>query len=169
MAIYLQWMKRRITSNKFFLFQRATRGIERDVYEKLIAPYKNDLLDSYLNGFRRVCADQKFALIGFNILYNELARELSCQVVPLPDTIYRDKWALLITKNSPYKGLINWRWDNKIKSTRYTTNSSLQLWVPWKLPNTKDMFTDYLETRVLTWGRYDRFVPFLKCHTWGWL
>ena len=87
----------------------AKEGIERDVYKKLIAPYKNNLLDSYFDGYRRVCADHKFAFISDNILENELARELSCQVVPLPDTIYSDVWAFIITKNSPYKGIVNWR------------------------------------------------------------
>jgi hypothetical protein len=47
--------------------------------------------------------------------------------VPLPDTSYRDQWALIISKNSSYKGLINWRWDNKMKSIRYITNNSLLL------------------------------------------
>ena len=80
-----------------------------DVYKKLKAPYKNDLPDSPLNGFRRICADDKFAFIYPNILDNELATELSCHIVPLPDTFYRDAYAFIITKNSPYKGLINWR------------------------------------------------------------
>jgi hypothetical protein len=35
--------------------------------------------------------------------------------VPLPDTSYREQWAFIISKNSSYKGLINWRWDNKIR------------------------------------------------------
>ena len=96
-------------SNKFFLFQLAKEGIERDVYKTLIAPYANDLPDSHLNGFRRVCADHNFVFISDNIVYNELARSMSCQVVPLPDTLYREPWAYIISKNSPYKGLINWR------------------------------------------------------------
>ena len=87
----------------------ATRGIKRDVYKKLIAPYKNDLPDTPLNGLRRVCADQKFAFITFYIPDTQLARELSCQVMPLPDKIYSNTLAFLISKDSPYKGLINWR------------------------------------------------------------
>ena len=130
-------MKRRITSNKFFLFQRATRGIEKDVYETLIAPYENDLPASLSDGLRRVCADHKYAFYGYNLLNTEAVKSVSCNIVPLPNAFYTDAWAFLITKNSPYKGLINWRWDNEIKSTRYTTDSSLQLWVPRKLPSTK--------------------------------
>jgi hypothetical protein len=44
--------------------------------------------------------------------------------VPLPGTSYRDTWAFIMSKNSPYKGLINWRWDNKIKSVKYLKDSS---------------------------------------------
>ena len=120
-----------------FLFQLAQEGIGRDVYKKLIAPYENDMPNSTLDGFRRVCADRKFAFIDLNILDKELATELSCHVMPLPDAFYSHRYAFIIIKNSPYKGLINWRWDNGIKSTRYTTNSSLKLWVHWKLPSTK--------------------------------
>ena len=165
MAIYLQWTKRRIIKKNDSLFQLAKKGIEREVYKKLIVPYKNDLPDSSLKGFRRVCAEHNYAFVSLNVLNTEFGKELSCHVVPLPDTFYSDSFAFIINKNNPYKGLINWRWDNEIKSTRYTTDSSLQLWVIWTLPNTKDIFTNYLETRVLTWGTYDRFVPFLKCHT----
>ena len=79
-------MKRRITSNKFFLFQRATRGIEKDVYETLIAPYENDLPASLSDGLRRVCADHKYAFYGYNLLNKEAVRSVSCNIVPLPDT-----------------------------------------------------------------------------------
>ena len=137
MAIYLQRMKRRIIQTSVFLFQLAKEGIERDVYKKLIVPFKSDMPISDSDGLRRVCADPKFAYIGFNHLNTDFARSLSCHIVTLPDTFYREAWAFIITKNSPYKGLINWRWDNEIKSTRYTTDSSIQLWVPWKLPSTK--------------------------------
>ena len=93
----------------FFLFQLAKEGVERDVFERLIFPYKNDLPDSYLDGFRRICAEHRFAFFGHDILDNDLARELSCHVVPLRDTFHIDKWAYIMTKNYPYKGLINWR------------------------------------------------------------
>jgi len=92
-----------------FLFQRATGRIESDVYKKLIAPYTKDLPATRLDGLRRVCADKNYAYIGINPLNTEFARTLPCQLVPLPGTSYREKWAFIISKNSPYKGLINWR------------------------------------------------------------
>jgi hypothetical protein len=33
--------------------------------------------------------------------------------VPIPGTSYRNPAAFMISKNSSYKGLINWRWENK--------------------------------------------------------
>jgi hypothetical protein len=92
-----------------FSFQRATGGIERAVYKKLIAPHTNDLPATRLDGLRRVCADKKYAYIGINTLNTELERALPCQLVPLPGTYYRETWAFIMSKNSPYRGLINWR------------------------------------------------------------
>jgi hypothetical protein len=95
------------------LFQRATRGIENVVYKTLIAPFKDNMPTSDLDGFTRICADQKYAYIGPDIVDKYFSRTVSCQLVQLPDTSYLDTLAFIISKNSPYKGLINWRWDNE--------------------------------------------------------
>jgi hypothetical protein len=92
-----------------FFFQRATGGIESAVYNKLIAPFKDDLPATHLVGFRRVCADHKYAYLGPNILSGNFTSLLSCKMFPLPETSYREPWAFIISKNSPYKDLINWR------------------------------------------------------------
>lgn len=91
----------------FHVFDRATEGIESAVYKKLIAPFKNDMPVSELDGFRRVCDDHKYAYIGFLEKYD--LQKLSCQVVPLPETSYTVTAAYVISKNNPYRGLINWR------------------------------------------------------------
>jgi len=92
-----------------FLFQGNTGEIESAVNKRLIARFKNDMPASVSDGLRRVCADKKFAFFGIDLLNTELARTLPCQLVPLPGTSYRKPWAFVISKNSPYKGLINWR------------------------------------------------------------
>jgi hypothetical protein len=92
-----------------FLFQLATEGTERAVYKKLIEPYTEDLPATHLDGLRRACADKKYAYIGINTLNTEFGRTPPCQLVPLPGTSYRETWAFIMSKNSPYKGLINWR------------------------------------------------------------
>ena len=93
---------------KLFFSQLATAGIESAVYKKLIAPFKDDLPASHMDGFRRVCADHNYAYLGTAFL-NIYLSSLSCQLVPLPDTAYRDQVVFTIFKNSSYKGLINWR------------------------------------------------------------
>jgi hypothetical protein len=92
-----------------FFFQLAKGGIESAVYEKLMAPIVNDLPASNVEGFKRACADHKYAFFGPNILTTSHSSSLSCQLVPLPDTSYKGQWAFIISKNSSYKGLINWR------------------------------------------------------------
>jgi hypothetical protein len=92
-----------------FLFQLATGGIERAVYKKLIAPFKNDLPTSQSDGFRRACVDKNYAYFGPNVLNTNFFISLPCQLVPLPGTSYRDPLAFIVSKNSSYKGLINWR------------------------------------------------------------
>jgi hypothetical protein len=92
-----------------FFFQVATGGIESVVYKKLIAPFKYDLPETYMDGFSRACADHKYAYFDISTWKTNLSLSLLCQLVPLPDTSYRDPWAFIISKNSSYKGLINWR------------------------------------------------------------
>jgi len=92
-----------------FFFQRARGGIESAVYKKLIAPFKNDMPASNIVGFRRACVDHKYAYFGPNLLKTNFSLLLPCKLLPLPETSYRETWAFIISKNSPKKGIINWR------------------------------------------------------------
>jgi hypothetical protein len=92
-----------------FSFQLATGGTESAVYKKLIAPFMNELPTTPSDGFTRACVDHKYAYFGAKQLITEFSLSLPCQLVPLPDTSYRDPWAFIISKNSSYKSLINWR------------------------------------------------------------
>jgi hypothetical protein len=87
----------------------AAGGTETAVYKKLIEPFKDDLPKSHFAGYRRVCAEHKYAYFGANLLRNMVFESLPCQLVPLPEPTYKDRWAFIISKNSPYKALINWR------------------------------------------------------------
>jgi hypothetical protein len=91
------------------LFQLANGGIERAIYEKLIAPFMQDLPTSYIDGFRRVCAEHKYAYFGPNLLKNKLSLSIPCKVIPIPGNSHRGQVAFIISKNSTYKALINWR------------------------------------------------------------
>jgi len=89
------------------VLQLATGGIERAVYKKLIAPFKDDLPVSNVDGLRRVCADHKYAYFGPNFLNTNYSLSFPCQLVPLSGTSYIEKLAFILSKNIPYKGLIN--------------------------------------------------------------
>jgi hypothetical protein len=97
-----------ISSIKVFFFQLATGAIERAVYKKRIAPFKKDLPATYIDGYRRVCADHNYAFFGSKSSARELL-SIPCQIVPLPEPTYTLQLAFIISKNSSYKGLINWR------------------------------------------------------------
>ena len=101
--------KMHFLKKKVLYFQLARGGIESAVYKKLIAPFKNDLPASHMDGFRRVCADHKYAHVGPKVLSFLYSLTLPCQWAPLPDTYYWETVAFIIPKNSPYRGLFNWR------------------------------------------------------------
>jgi hypothetical protein len=86
----------------------ATGGTDRAVYKKLIEPFMNDLPTSHFAGFRRVCTDDKYAYYGPNIMNTNISLLFPCQMVPIPGMSYREPWAFILSKNSTYKGLINW-------------------------------------------------------------
>jgi len=143
-------------------FRLATRGIESAVYKKLIAPFKNDLPASPSEGFMRVCADHNYAFFDNNHLNTTFSLLVTCELVPLPDTSYRDPWAFIISKNSSYKGLSNWRWDNTLKSITYITENSRLLWVPRKSLKTEVCIL--LVTNVVTIGMYECFNISQNCY-----
>jgi len=87
----------------------TTGGIESAVYKKLIAPFKNDLPVSHSNGFRTVCFENKYVYFGNTLLAKYFSWDVSCLLVPIPETSYPEPVVFIISKNSPYKGLINRR------------------------------------------------------------
>jgi hypothetical protein len=80
-------------------------GIEREVYEKLIGPYKSDMPSSTGEGFKRACTRHRYAFITSH----HFTKVKPCHLVPLPGTSYPETLTYIINRNSPYKGLINWR------------------------------------------------------------
>ena len=92
-----------------FLFQLAKGGIEREIYKKLIAPFKNDLPATNVEGFRRVCADHNYAYFDRDVLNTNVSLSVPCKLIQIPGDLYRIQWGFIISKSSPYKGLINWR------------------------------------------------------------
>ena len=132
LLLYSKWTLYSLQRKKWtgwrciFLFQRATEGTERAAYKKLIAPYKDDMPKSDLEGLKTACARHKYAYIGTNFLRLQLSSVLTCQLVPLPGTSYPETLTYIISLNNPYKGLINWRWVGQGKlRIRFPLDSAL--------------------------------------------
>jgi hypothetical protein len=85
--------------------QGAVGGIESEIYEKVIAPFKSDLPRKNDEGFERVCTRHRYAFLTSHFF----ARIMPCQLVTLPGTSYPETLTYIITKNNPYKSLMNWR------------------------------------------------------------
>jgi hypothetical protein len=88
--------------------QEAEEGIENAVYKKLIAPFKNDMPSSIIEGFKEACTRQKYAYVD-SFLSQQSKRAILCQLVTLPGTSYPEPLTFIVSKNSPYKSLINWK------------------------------------------------------------
>jgi hypothetical protein len=98
-----------LTYKEIFFFQRATGGTESVAYKKLIAPFKKDMPRSFLDGFRRACADEKYAFLGNVLLARSYLRGKSCKLATLSRPAFRDIFSFVMSKNCSYKGIINWR------------------------------------------------------------
>jgi hypothetical protein len=92
-----------------FLFQLAKGGLDREIYKKLIAPFKNDLPATEDEAIRKICNEHKYAFFGKNILKKNISSSTPCEVLKLPGYSYKDPVAFTTSKNCRYKSLINWR------------------------------------------------------------
>jgi hypothetical protein len=80
--------------------------------------------------------------------------------VPLPEASYMVTAGFIISKNVPYKGLINWRWDNDVRLSRFLKNKLL--FFPCKKKKTVRRFQTPSVQVLLTRGRYESFLPLFK-------
>jgi hypothetical protein len=83
--------------------------IENAVYNKLIAPFKNELPSDDFEGFRKVCTLHKYAYVRSYFFSQQYTGTMSCELVTLPGTSYPEPLTYIISKMSPYKSLINWK------------------------------------------------------------
>lgn len=93
------------------VLQAETEGLKSVVYKTLISPHKNDMPAGNLEGFKRVCDSRhKYAFMASLFVGQYWAMKLPCHFTTLPDTFYPECLTFVISKNSPYKKLINWKW-----------------------------------------------------------
>ncbi|KAJ9595864.1 hypothetical protein L9F63_012945, partial [Diploptera punctata] len=89
-------------------FQNTTEGIEYEVDRKLIQPYINDMPATNYDGIKRVCDTEKYTFLGSNLVGKIMAANYSCQLLTLPDVSYPEILSCAISKNNPYKKVLNW-------------------------------------------------------------
>jgi hypothetical protein len=92
------------------VLQAQTEGLENIVYKKLIAPHKNELPTTEFEGFTKVCdIRHKYAFMAPVSSGQYFERILSYHITALPYTSYPEWLTYIISKNSPYTKLINWK------------------------------------------------------------
>jgi hypothetical protein len=128
----------------FCYLQRATDGIERAAYEKLIAPFKYELPISNSDGFRRACDEHKYAYIGDDFFKKLKSSTPSCQLMSLPGTSYPETETYIISKTSHYKRLISWR---SVPHTNINTTSLVPM-LSYLSITTRAKLSDSLDVRI---------------------
>jgi hypothetical protein len=77
----------------------------RELYLKKIAPNADDLPDSNLEGFRRVCNRHKYTFLSSHRYLNRYAGEISCKLATIPGAFIPETNAMALVKGSPYLGV----------------------------------------------------------------
>ena len=74
----------------------------RNVYWKQIISRVDDLPDSNVEGFRRVCARHKYTFLS-SLKYAEIWTEsVPCQLSIVPNAFFPETYAMALVKGSPY-------------------------------------------------------------------
>jgi hypothetical protein len=87
--------------------------------------------------------------------------------VPLPGTKYPESLAFITSKNNPFKGLINWRWDTKLHL--YISEAQFILSSLQNVQIQKHIHLSW-GPRIVTRGGFDTFIQFFNwifCEFWS--
>jgi len=81
----------------------------RDIYEKLIAPHEDQLGFHDLFGLPLVCSEKKYAhLVSAYMLMIRMNR-INCSFTLIPQAYYPGMYTIALAKNSPYRGILNFK------------------------------------------------------------
>nr|CAD7411553.1 unnamed protein product [Timema poppensis] len=94
-----RYSRNRLTSKVRFL---------KDVYRIHLAPHKDDLPTTDLSAIQRLCQRNKYSVLISMDLAEGLMDQVGCTVVPLAKEIFPATLAMIVTKSSPYLGIINY-------------------------------------------------------------
>ena len=79
----------------------------KKIYDKLMAPYESSVPLDDIEGIRRLCSLDKYALATntFNLI--NLGFVPDCSITYLPQAFFPGTIAVAVTHDSPYKELFN--------------------------------------------------------------
>ncbi|KAJ9585857.1 hypothetical protein L9F63_020499 [Diploptera punctata] len=91
-------------------FSESKNYIMRRLYAKLIAPRKDHFHENAIDGFMRVCGEDKYALVTSDIGMLRLqSGDVPCNIQKVPHTNIPGSVSIAITKGSPYRALFNYK------------------------------------------------------------
>jgi len=94
-----------------FFQQASEESIMRQVYEKLILPNRHDASPDTVSGLQRVCDQSKYAFVVDSMRAFSVSNSVTCDLVAVPDAFIPASATFLIAKHSPFRRLINSKYD----------------------------------------------------------
>lgn len=82
----------------------------KTLYYKLLAKKKDHFHDNALQGFLRLCAEDKYALVTSDMWLMRLrSGDVPCNIQKIPQTTIPGSVSMALKKRSPYKILFNYK------------------------------------------------------------
>jgi hypothetical protein len=82
----------------------------KTLYNKLLLGQKDHFHDNALEGFLRLCAEDKYALVTSNMWLMRLkSRDVPCNILKVPHTTIPGSVSIALKKRSPYRILFNYK------------------------------------------------------------
>ena len=80
----------------------------RRLYSKLLAPKKDHFHENVVEGFMRLCEEDKYALVTSDMWLLRLqSGDVPCNIQKVPHTNIPGSVSIAVTKGSPYRALFN--------------------------------------------------------------
>jgi hypothetical protein len=82
----------------------------KKLYNKLLARRRDHFHDNALEGFLRLCAEDKYALVTSDMWLMRLrSGDVPCNVLKVPSTTIPGSVSMALKKRSPYRFLFNYK------------------------------------------------------------
>jgi hypothetical protein len=92
---------------KSLVFQDSKDPFMQEVYRKMIYPEMDSLPTNASEGFRRLCARDKYAFFAEELDIESKRANLPCTIIHVPGTTIVTQLSMAVQKGSPHKGLLD--------------------------------------------------------------